>query len=69
MGFGRDQKFKKVVKGVFPKEVNSSELQSHNVGKLLFYAGTNADQLQKIGKYLEDKVTRCLKRQRLGFFH
>lgn len=67
MGLGKDQKFKKVIKGLFPKDPNSPELQSHNVSKLLFFTGTNADQLPKIGKYLEDKVIRYLKKARYGF--
>ncbi|XP_078317338.1 protein EFR3 homolog B-like isoform X2 [Crassostrea virginica] len=62
----RPPRYKRLVDSIFP--VNPQDgLVKNNMDKLTFYAMTTSEKLDRIGMYLEQRLSRDISRHRIGF--
>ena len=59
-------RYKRLVDNIFPDNPEDG-LVKNNMVKLTYYAMSNSENLDRIGSYLEQKLSRDLQRRRIGF--
>ena len=59
-------RYKRLVDNIFPTDPNDGLVKS-NMDKLIFYALSSPEKLDRIGAYLARKLTRDVDRRRFGF--
>ena len=59
-------RYKRLVDNIFPDNPEDG-LVKNNMDKLTYYAMSNSEKLDRIGSYLEQKLSRDLQRRRIGF--
>eukprot|EP01133_Synstelium_polycarpum_P018066 gene18066-21584_t len=64
MAFGKNRKYKKVVKAIFPSQPGG-EMQLHNISKLVYFCEMNPEQLRKVAPYIQAKAEKNLNKKRL----
>ncbi|XP_062622284.1 protein EFR3 homolog B-like isoform X5 [Saccostrea cucullata] len=62
----RPPRYKRLVDSIFPANPQDG-LVKNNMDKLIFYAMTTSEKLDRIGMYLEQKLSRSISRHRIGF--
>ncbi|KAJ6222144.1 hypothetical protein RDWZM_000689 [Blomia tropicalis] len=59
-------RYKRLVDNIFPTNYEDGLVKS-NMEKLIFYALSSPEKLDRIGSYLEERISRDLSRHRIGF--
>lgn len=62
----RPPRYKRLVDSIFPANPQDG-LVKNNMDKLTFYAMTTSEKLDRIGMYLEQRLSRDISRHRIGF--
>lgn len=61
-------RYKRLVDNIFPTNYEDGLVKS-NMEKLIFYALSSPEKLDRIGSYLEERISRDLSRHRIGYFN
>ena len=62
----RKPRYKRLIDSLFPEDVQSEQPVQANVDKVVYFARSSPEELNKMGRYLSERLRKSLSRDKLG---